>query len=148
MLGIQDANTKFVGDFTNFIIGNNILTTSACVVIAFSTGTMMRSFVGDILIPSVYKFISQNFKIASSAFAPIGKSNLDSFLKEFVSWVFVILMTFVLIEYVVRRTLLKMQPTTPKPASPSPVSTPTQISMEEKNNSTSSMTVTERYSSI
>jgi large-conductance mechanosensitive channel len=98
--GINDS-------FRAFIIGNNILTVMAAVTIAFSTGTMIRSLVGDIIMPSVYVLFASKVPVLSGAFAPINTMNIDNFVKEFVSWCFVILITFLLVEYVIRRWYMK-----------------------------------------
>jgi large-conductance mechanosensitive channel len=101
--GIPEFNTGL----KNFIIQNNILTTMAAVTIAFSTGTFIRSFVGDIFMPILYSvFISRTSlkkKVGLHAFKPISGSNVDNFVKELCSWIFVILFTFLIIQYVVRR---------------------------------------------
>jgi large-conductance mechanosensitive channel len=83
-----------------FIISNNIITTMAAVTIAFSTGTMIRSLAGDIILPTLYALIFYRFKTFSGAFAPINKLNTDNFIKEFLSWIIVIIFTFILIGYV------------------------------------------------
>lgn len=79
----------------------------AAVTIAFSTGTMIRSLVGDIILPTVYKLFASRVSALSGAFAPINKMNIDNFVKEFISWCFVVATTFLLIEYVIRRWFMK-----------------------------------------
>ena len=101
-------NTNFKNDFISFIVSNNILTSAAAVTIAFSTGVMIRSLTADIILPTFYRFVLR--RIRNNAFAPINKGNFDTFLKEFISWIFVIIITFVIVEYVVRRRILKLQP--------------------------------------
>lgn len=105
-------------ELKGFIVGNNILTTMAGVTIAFSTGVMIRSFVGDIILPGLYFMIRRGQPSLSGAFAPITRGNLDNFIKEIVSWIFVIIFTFVIVEYIVRRMVLKEAPSSPKPAAP------------------------------
>jgi large conductance mechanosensitive channel len=100
-------NTGFNDSFKAFVIGNNILTVMAAVTIAFSTGTMIRSLVGDIILPAVYAIFASRVSALSGAFAPINKMNLDNFIKEFITWCFVIVTTFLIIEYVIRRWYLK-----------------------------------------
>lgn len=94
-------------DLKSFVVGNNILTTMAGVTIAFSTGVMIRSLVGDIILPGVYTLIRRGQPSVSGAFAPISRNNLDTFVKELVSWIFVIIFTFILIEYIVKRMVLR-----------------------------------------
>lgn len=99
--------------FKTFLISNNILTTMAAVTIAFSTGEMIRSLTADIILPSIYALFITKIKplsgVLSGAFVPINKLNLDNFVKEFFSWCVVVLLTFLLIEYGIRRTILKVQ---------------------------------------
>ncbi len=101
-------NTNFKNDFISFIVSNNILTSAAAVTIAFSTGVMIRSLTADIILPTFYKIILR--RVSEKAFAPINKANFDTFIKEFISWIFVIIITFIIVEYVVRRRILKLQP--------------------------------------
>jgi len=114
--------TNVGSDLKTFLVTNNILTTMASVTMAFSTGTMIRSLVSDIILPSIYGLFVSRIKplsgVLSGAFAPINKLNFDNFLKELFQWVVVIVITFMLIEYVVRRWILKVYPTTPTPVTP------------------------------
>lgn len=105
-------------DLKGFIVGNNILTTMAGVTIAFSTGVMIRSLVGDIILPGLYFLIRRGQPSVSGTFAPISRGNVDNFIKEIVSWVFVIIFTFIVVEYIVRRMVLKEKASgaTPAPA--------------------------------
>lgn len=68
---------------------------------------MIRSFVGDIILPSLYKLYVHKIKFLSGAFAPISNTNIDNFIKEFVSWIFVIIITYLLIEYALRQWVFK-----------------------------------------
>ena len=110
MLGIDVPNINLANDLKSFVLGNNLLTTAAAVTCAFSTGTMIRSLVGDLVLPAIYKLILHKVTYVEGAFAPISKLNVDNFIKEIVTWVFVIILTFILIEYVIRRGMLKMYP--------------------------------------
>jgi len=92
-----------MSDLTSFIINNNILTTAAAVTIAFSTGTTIRSLVVDIILPSIYKLFLHKVKIVSGAFAPISNVNVDNFIKEFITWIFVVIITYLIIEWALRR---------------------------------------------
>lgn len=103
-------------DFKSFIVGNNILTTMAAVTIGFSTGTMIRSFVGDILLPSVYAVFVNRISTLQGAFAPISTLNLDNFVKELITWIMVIVFTYLIIDYVFRRMVLKVPNKNPAPS--------------------------------
>jgi large-conductance mechanosensitive channel len=97
----------------DFLVNNNILTTMAAVTIAFSTGMMMRSLAGDIVLPGLYRLILHKVSVISAAFAPINTVHVDSFLKEFISWIMVIILTYFIIEYVVKHWVLKVPPKQP-----------------------------------
>ena len=135
--------TSFVpnvsNDFKSFLINNNVLTVMAAVTIAFSTGTMIRSLVIDIILPSFYSLLISRVGVLDNAFAPISKLNLDSFIKEIVTWIFVIIFTFILIEYVIRRMMLKMYPV---PASPSSAPAPAK---KDSSNDAAGAIVTEQF---
>ena len=104
-------------DLKSFVLANNILTTMAGVTIAFSTGVMIRSLVGDIILPILYLLIRRGKPSVSGTFAPINRGNIDNYIKELVSWIFVIIFTFLIIEYLVKRMMLK-QPVVTGPAAP------------------------------
>lgn len=101
-----------MSDLSSFIINNNILTTMAAVTIGFSTGVMIRSLVADIVLPTIYKLFLFRVKFISGAFAPISNTNIDTFIKEFISWIFVIIITYLLVEYALRQWVFK-KPYTP-----------------------------------
>lgn len=96
------------GDFKDFLVNNNILTVMAAVTIAFSTGLMMRSLVGNIILPGLYQAVFKKESPWLESFSPISAGKVSDFIKDAVSWIFVILFTFLLIEYVIRRWLLKI----------------------------------------
>jgi large-conductance mechanosensitive channel len=98
-------------DLKSFLINNNILTTMAGVTIAFSTGIMIRSLVGDIILPSFYFLFHMLRDIPYggqfSAFAPLSAMNCDNFVKELVTWIVVVIVTYFFIVYVMKQYLLK-----------------------------------------
>ena len=105
---------KYLGsNIKTFIITNNILTTMAAVTIAFSTGTMIRSLVSDIILPGIYALIIKKVKHVNSflkgAFAPINTLNVDNFLKEIISWIMVIIVTYLIIGYALKKYILAQQ---------------------------------------
>ncbi len=98
---------KIMGrDLKTFIIQNKILGTIAGVTIAFSSGTMIRSLVGDIILPTIYLLMG---KMGIETFNPLPPVNVASFLKEFVSWGFVIIITFMLIDYIFKKYVWKIK---------------------------------------
>ena len=103
---VPSVNVK--GDFKDFLVNNNILTVMAAVTIAFSTGIMIRSLVGNVILPGFYWLITKQGLFIHSEFAPISAKNMSDFVGDAVSWVFVVIFTFLLIEYIIRRWLLKI----------------------------------------
>lgn len=99
--------TYVVDNLKYFVISNNILPTTAAITIAFSSGIMIRSLIGDIIVPIIYGLFITSMKTKSlkSAFASITAVNISTFIKEFISWLMVIAVTFILIEYVFIRWL-------------------------------------------
>ena len=105
--------------FKTFIVNNGILTTMAAVTIAFSTGTFIRSFVSEIALPAMYTLILRRMKFTSRAFKPISSANVDKFIKEFFSWILVIAVTFLLIQYVIHMYVYSSSSESPSSSSPS-----------------------------
>jgi large-conductance mechanosensitive channel len=97
-------------DFKDFVVRNNIASTMAAVTIAFSTGTTIRSLACDIILPCIYAAFVKRMNILSGAFEPIGSINIDNFIKELFTWIMVVLITFLLIEYVFRYWMLHVPP--------------------------------------
>lgn len=102
----MDTTTRieFSSNLKSFIIDNGILTTMAAVTIAFSTGTFIRSFVSELVLPALYTVVLSKIKFipGAGAFKPLSSVNFDNFFKELLSWICVIIFTFVTIQYVVR----------------------------------------------
>ena len=104
----------------SFIFSYGVLSSMAGVTIAFSTGTLIRSFVGDIVLPSIYKLLNKTPLDKAISFIPIKSTNIDNFVKELVQWVLVVIFTYIFIKYVMER-YVSITPV-PKPTNqPSPV---------------------------
>lgn len=97
-----------MSDIRSFILENNILTTMAGVTIAFSTGTMIRSLVGDIILPLIYSLLKRSPFKKSIAFVPINSMHVDTFIKELSTWVVVILVTYWFIAHFMKKYILKV----------------------------------------
>jgi large-conductance mechanosensitive channel len=96
---VLDIKNVVGSDLKTFIFNNNILGTMGAVTIAFSTGTMIRSLVGDLILPSIYSI----FNSGTEGFSGLSGENVSKFIKEFISWLIVILITFLFIDYVLKR---------------------------------------------
>jgi large-conductance mechanosensitive channel len=107
--------------FRDFVVQNNILTTAAGMTIGFSTGVVVRSLVGDVLLPLIYKTIGAYLikNVSQSAYEKMTgvfstELNFDNFLKEAITWVFVILSAFFVINSV-RKYLVGYEPVKQNP---------------------------------
>lgn len=85
----------------------------SAVTIAFSTGTMIRSFVCDIVLPAIYALLVKRIRVLNGAFAPINRMNLDSFIKEFVTFIFVVISIFLFVYYFFKVWVQKKDPPPP-----------------------------------
>ena len=66
-------------NFKKFLLDNNIIATTAGVLIAYSAWDFIQSFVGDLALPGIYflfiqRFITNDF--VSSVFEPVNRLNL------------------------------------------------------------------------
>jgi large-conductance mechanosensitive channel len=88
----------FRDQMKKFIVDNGIIGTAAGVCIAVSTKDTIQSFVGDIIMPAIYLLL---VTLNSSYFSKslLGKHSIDfpKFLNQFVSWIFVVIMTFLFV---------------------------------------------------
>ena len=96
---VKDMKNVVGSDLKTFIFNNNILGTMSAVTIAFSTGTMIRSLVGELILPSIYSI----FNSGTAGFTGLSGENVSKFIKEFISWLIVILITFIFIDYVLKK---------------------------------------------
>jgi large-conductance mechanosensitive channel len=90
--------TKFKEQLKKFIVDNNVIGTAAGVSIALVTKDIIQSFVGDIVLPSFY-FVLASLKVTKVTEMLPGKHFLDftNFMKQFISWVLVIIITYLFI---------------------------------------------------
>lgn len=90
-------------EFEKFINANGILSTAAGVIIAYAAWDLIKSLVGDIVLPGFYFLCIHPFiqkDIVSLIFAPIEKIDIPNFTKNLVSFIAVLIITFVTINYI------------------------------------------------
>ena len=92
-----DSVYSFREKLKDFINSENILGTTAGVTIAISAGNMIQSFVKEIIFPSIYYVLKYKF---GGEFSPINTTNISRFGKEFTTFTFVLIFTFIFIKYV------------------------------------------------
>ncbi len=90
---------SFKDNFSKFIVDNGIAATAAGVSIAVTTKDLVTSFVGDILIPLIYLLLIRVNSTAAKILPTHTKLNGIAFIQQFITWILVILITFVFIQY-------------------------------------------------
>lgn len=111
--------SSYGNDFKDFIVKNGVITAAIAITIGVSTAGFIKAFVSNVLMPLVYLVIGKLFleKINGRAFNSLTevfgpKANLDvlAFIQEFVTWVFVVIGAYIIIEFFVRRWFLGISP--------------------------------------
>jgi len=90
---------SFREKFSKFVVDNGIAGTAAGVSIAISTKDVITSFVGDILIPLIYLLLIRINATAVKVLPENNKINGTAFIQHFITWIFVIIITFLFIQY-------------------------------------------------
>ena len=95
-----NIGNSFFEQFKTFISENNLIGTTAGVCVGVVTKDMISSFVGDILIPCVLLlFVKLNLKSLTKILPENAQLNVRNFLQQFISWVFILIITFVFMKY-------------------------------------------------
>lgn len=96
---------SFREKFGKFIVDNGIAGTAAGVSIAVSTKELITSFVGDILIPLIYLLLIR-INVTSVKILPAhAQINGMTFVQHSITWVLVIIITFLFIQYFFKNIL-------------------------------------------
>ena len=102
-------------DFKNFIISNGVVTAAVAITIGIATAAFIKAIVADLMMPGFYiifgNYILQRvstkaFKKMTELFADRSAINLDGFFKEFITWVFVILGSYILLNFFISKWFL------------------------------------------
>ena len=96
--GMTKGQNVFRDQMKQFIVDNGIIGTAAGVCIAVSTKDTIQSFVGDVIMPAIYLLlVTMNSTYFSKSL--LGKHTIDfpKFLNQFISWIFVVIMTFLFV---------------------------------------------------
>lgn len=95
----MDANS-----LKQFILDNNIIGTMAGVAIALYTKDLILSFSSDIVVPTMNNLLLKlNIKPLTAILPPKVKLNITVFLQNFISWFLGVLITYVFIQYTVKK---------------------------------------------
>jgi large-conductance mechanosensitive channel len=108
MTDVLNGTQVFRDSLKTFIIDNGIIGTMAGVSIGIVTKDLISSLVGDIIIPVIIILLLKlNVKSLTNILPGNSRSslNITNFIKQFVSWVLVIVITFVFVKGAVERLL-------------------------------------------
>jgi large-conductance mechanosensitive channel len=85
----------FKEQLNRFIIDNNIIGTTAGVGVGLATKDVIQSFIGDIVFPAFYLLA---FKLNISYFNKKHVIHYAIFLKQFITWLVIIIITFIFVQ--------------------------------------------------
>ena len=97
---IQTGNAMVFSQFQKFIIDNNIVGSTAGVLIALSAKDLLTSIVGDIIIPLIiFLLLRLNIK-RLTAILPSGSNHfqITNFIKNLISWIISMIVTFIFVK--------------------------------------------------
>jgi len=102
---LQNMATNYnFDDFKQFIVSNGIIGTAAGVIIAYAAWDLIKSLVGDMILPSLYFLLIHpwlgKIEAVSLIFAPIEKIDFPNFTKTIISFVIMIVIAFFSIHYI------------------------------------------------
>lgn len=116
-----------MSSFVEFISDNGILATSAGITIGFATATFIKSFVADVVIPTIILLV---FKLSKSSgkfvsgFVANKELHFTNFVGELITWALIVVSAFLIIN-AIRKHLLKT-PSKPVVAGSNPFVPPQQ----------------------
>ena len=99
-MSVSQNSSVFFQNLKKFVIDNSIIGTTAGFCVAIVTKDVIQSLVSDIIIPALSLLLfSLNIKSIHSILP--GKLDFDyiNFVKQFITWVLVLIITFLFIKY-------------------------------------------------
>ena len=97
----QDKKKIWVEQLNKFLVDNNIIGTAAGVSIALATKDVIQSLVSDVIIPAIiFLLLKLNVESLTKFLIMPGKTKFDfiNFIKQFITWIFIIIITYVFIK--------------------------------------------------
>jgi large-conductance mechanosensitive channel len=92
--------SEFIKNVNKFIVDNNIVGTAAGVSIALVTKDAIQSLVKDIIIPGIiFLLLKLNIQSITRVLPGNETFQIRNFIKEFISWLFVVIITFVFVRF-------------------------------------------------
>ena len=97
-------NKVFIGELKQFILDNNIIGTTAGVCIALASKDTLLSLVADVIIPGITKLVLMMQLKFVNEIIPKGNSdfNITNFIKQFITWILMIILSFLFITYTLK----------------------------------------------
>ena len=90
----KDTST-FKQQLNKFIVDNGIIGTTAGVGVGLATTKVIQSFIGDVVFPAFHLLA---FKLNISYFSKKHVIHYANFLKEFITWIVILVITFVFVQ--------------------------------------------------
>ena len=103
--------------FTKFIADNGILATSAGITIGFATATFIKSFIADVIMPLIFLAIFSLSKKTGGfvgSFLASKELRFTNFVSELITWLFIILAAYIIIELIRRSIRNSVSSSAPK----------------------------------
>lgn len=113
---LQDymRKTDVVEDFKSFIAHDGVLSIASAVIIGISSVTFITCLVKDVILPLLYlitfkwiTWISPNIESGVATVYGNTKFNFIGVFQGVITWIMALIVTFYILEFFVRRTLLK-----------------------------------------
>lgn len=129
---------SYGNDFKDFIVKNGVITAAIAITIGVSTAGFVKTFVSSVMMPAVYLVIGKLFfanvnknlfKTITDVFGSRAEFDVLLFIQEFITWVFVVIGAYIIIEYFVRRWFLGMSPAHNTKQTPAVALTPAMAAM-------------------
>ena len=96
---VQNKQKIWRDNLKKFLVDNNIIGTAAGVSIALVTKDVISSLVGDVIIPGIiFLLLKLNIRSLTEILPGNSEFHFIDFIKEFISWLFVVIITFVFIK--------------------------------------------------
>ena len=97
----QKKRKVWLDQLNKFLVDNNIVGTAAGVSIALATKDVIQSLVSDVIIPAIiFLLLKLNVDSLTKILMIPGKTKFDfmNFIKQFITWIFIIIITYVFIK--------------------------------------------------
>lgn len=108
--------TNIVDDFKGFLVHDGIISIASGIILGISTTTFLKSLVLYVMLPALYMllfnwvyFVAPSLEKNISAVYRFTSFDLLHFFQELITWIITVVATFLVLEFIVRRRILKDQ---------------------------------------